>query len=119
MAKSQNRTRRYPIRISLRTTPETRAKLEEAAAKTGRSLSGELELRLERSFSDENLLVQILGGPEAQALALIQAANIRLVAAESEAQGLFMNERNFRLQRRLKDAIELQFPTKDKAKPFS
>jgi hypothetical protein len=40
--------KRHPL--NMRTTKELREKLEQAAAKSGRSLVGEVEYRLERSF---------------------------------------------------------------------
>ena len=38
---------------STRITPETRARLEEGAAQSGRSLAQEIEVRLEQSFAEE------------------------------------------------------------------
>ena len=38
---------------STRITPETRARLDEAAAQSGRSLAQEIEFRLEQSFAEE------------------------------------------------------------------
>ena len=38
---------------STRITPETRARLEEAAAQSGRSMAQEIELRLEQSFIED------------------------------------------------------------------
>jgi hypothetical protein len=42
--------------LSLRTTPHMRAKLEAAASENGRSLTAEIEHRLERSFDEEAVL---------------------------------------------------------------
>lgn len=51
-SKAANRIgRRAPL--SLRTTEDLREKLEKAASVSGRSLTAELEHRLERSFTDE------------------------------------------------------------------
>lgn len=44
--------------LSLRVTPEVRMKLDQAAAQTGRSISQEAELRLERSFDRQDLLCE-------------------------------------------------------------
>lgn len=52
--------RRAPL--GLRTTDELRTKLDEAASNSGRSLSQEVELRLERSFETEFLVTALVGG---------------------------------------------------------
>ncbi len=41
------------VPLNMRTTRETREKLEKSAAESGRSLAQEVEYRLERSFADE------------------------------------------------------------------
>src|SRR5262245_23312551 len=41
------------VGMSLRITPETKARLEKAANRSGRSLSQEAELRIEQSFQKE------------------------------------------------------------------
>ena len=51
---SEREGKRYPLNI--RTTRETREKLEAAAARSGRSLAQEMEARLERSFDFEHWL---------------------------------------------------------------
>ena len=48
--------------LTTRITEKTRLQLEEAAAETGRSLSQEIELRLERSFEQEDAKVDEFGG---------------------------------------------------------
>jgi TraY domain len=60
--------KRYPL--NMRTTRETRERLEAAAIASGRSLVQEVEFRLERSFVQENAL----GGPEMMRLAFQMAA---------------------------------------------
>lgn len=50
--------KRYPL--NMRTTKETRERLEAAAAANGRSLAQEVETRLEQSFADQ----ERFGGPE-------------------------------------------------------
>jgi hypothetical protein len=50
--------KRYPL--NMRTTRETRERLEAAASANGRSLAQEVEARLERSFTEE----MALGGPQ-------------------------------------------------------
>ena len=59
---------------STRITPETRAKLEAAAAQSGRSLAQEIEFRLEQSFEGD----EALGGRQLRALfgLLGNAANL-------------------------------------------
>jgi Arc-like DNA binding domain len=46
--------KRYPL--NMRTTKEMRDKLERAAAESGRSLVGEVEYRLERSFDRDEVV---------------------------------------------------------------
>jgi hypothetical protein len=64
MAKQSRRGRRPKdqkrIPLSMRTTPSTRAQLEAAAAKNGRSITQEAEIRLGQSFSTQDLLDQVL-----------------------------------------------------------
>jgi hypothetical protein len=50
--------KRHPL--NMRTTKETRLRLEKAAALAGRSLAQEVEARLERSFDRESLLPDVL-----------------------------------------------------------
>jgi len=45
--------------IGFRATPELRRKLEEAASQNGRSLSAELESRLETSFAQSDLIERL------------------------------------------------------------
>jgi TraY domain len=59
--------KRYPL--NMRTTRETRERLEAAAAANGRSLAQEVEVRLERSFAEE----QGFGGPAMLAMANLMA----------------------------------------------
>ena len=49
--------------MGFRPTPEIRGKLEEAAKANGRSMSQEVEHRLERSFSEEDYLALLYGDP--------------------------------------------------------
>ncbi len=65
-----------------RPTPEIRAKLEAAARENGRSLSQEIESRLERSLGQEEDLYRSFGGKHIYALARILAAAV--MAAESQ-----------------------------------
>ncbi len=76
--------------ISLRVTPSLREKADNAALEAGRSLSQEIELRLEQSFARDDLA----GGPA-------QASLLRLIAAS--ASGLGKTIRQFDL---LVQAIE-------------
>lgn len=48
------------VPLSLRVTPAMKESLEEAAGKNGRSLTQEIELRLERSFERQDLLRDML-----------------------------------------------------------
>src|SRR5262245_30426832 len=47
------------VQIGVRITPEIRKRLETAIAANGRSLTQEAEHRIERSFSDEGLVVSL------------------------------------------------------------
>ncbi len=49
------------VPLSLRVTPETKAKLDKTAADSGRSQSQEAEMRLEQSFEGERMLQDIEG----------------------------------------------------------
>jgi hypothetical protein len=48
------------FQVGIRVTPEVKNRLDEAAARTGRSQSQEAEFRLEHSFDRENVLVDAL-----------------------------------------------------------
>jgi hypothetical protein len=61
--------KRYPL--NMRTTRETRERLEAAAAANGRSLAQEVEFRIDRSFAEE----AGFGGPEMRRQAFLMAAS--------------------------------------------
>ena len=69
--------------ISTRVTSDTREALEGAAAKSGRSLSQEIECRLRRSFDEERKIVDILGGPESYAFLRLIAQSIDMTARQA------------------------------------
>jgi hypothetical protein len=71
--------KRYPL--NMRTTKETRDKLEAAAVASGRSLVQEVEARLERSFQQE----AALGTPELARLAFQMAANFAVATGGTSA----------------------------------
>lgn len=48
--------------LSVRLTPEGRARLEKAASASGRSLAQEVEMRLEKSFGEDVFIDQLFGG---------------------------------------------------------
>jgi hypothetical protein len=52
--------KRYPL--NMRTTKETRDRIESAARASGRSLVQEVEHRLEQSFQDDDRLTEAFGG---------------------------------------------------------
>jgi hypothetical protein len=54
--------KRHPL--NMRTTAETRERLEASAAASGRSLAQEVEYRLEQSFSWEEVVERAFGGPD-------------------------------------------------------
>ena len=69
--------------MSFRVTPEFKAKLDQAANESGRSLAQEIELRLERSFDEERHLTDILElgfGQQAAALMLAIGHVVREMA---------------------------------------
>jgi hypothetical protein len=59
------------IGMSLRVTPDIKQRLERSALETGRSLSQEAELRLERSFRDDDLLPQLMAAAYGEKLAAV------------------------------------------------
>jgi hypothetical protein len=60
--------KRHPL--NMRTTKETRERLEASAVANGRSLAQEVEFRLERSFAEE----VAFGGPEMHRLAILMVS---------------------------------------------
>jgi hypothetical protein len=81
-AKGAGGGKRHPL--NMRTTKETRERLEAAASTNGRSLAQEVEVRLERSFTEEGAL----GGPDMRRLAYLMISAFatagRLSAAGKE-----------------------------------
>jgi TraY domain len=76
------------VGLSLRVTPETKRALDAAAAASGRSLSQEAEMRLERAFQDEQLLPQLLDlayGRDTAGLLLLIGECLRDTAAHAAA----------------------------------
>jgi TraY domain len=69
--------KRHPL--NMRTTLETRQRLEAAAAANGRSLAQEVEARLERSFVEE----AALGGPEMVRLAYLMTTAFATAASRA------------------------------------
>lgn len=59
--------------IGLRTTPELKERLERIAAATGRSLSQEIEFRLERSLQEDDALRREFGDERTQRILRIMA----------------------------------------------
>lgn len=57
------------VSISLRVTPETKARLEAAAQQSGRSISQEAELRLEQSFRDQDAMLSAMENAYGRSLA--------------------------------------------------
>ncbi len=69
--------------LGFRPTPEIRAKLEEAAAVADRSLSQEIESRLERSFEREESLYEAFGGRRSFTLGKVIANVASLIESSS------------------------------------
>jgi TraY domain len=63
--------------LQARITEELRARLEQAAAQNGRSLSQEAQLRLQKSFSASAKLEKAWGPPDAKALAYLVSRIVR------------------------------------------
>lgn len=70
--------------IPVRTTPKARARLQDAAKAAGRSLTQEIEQRLERSLLEENAL----GGPRTASFFQAAAALIQRVEDTTKASWL-------------------------------
>lgn len=77
--------KRHPL--NMRTTQEMRAKLEAAAAKSGRSLAQEVEYRLDQSFLEDAIIARVFGGPEVHEI-------IRLAVAAFYHEGAMEAHRN-------------------------
>ena len=63
------------VQLKLRFSERLRARLEKAAAKTDNSLNTEIIRRLERSFAEEDVIAEALGGHELRHLALSFASS--------------------------------------------
>jgi hypothetical protein len=72
--------KRHPL--NMRTTAESRSRLEEAANESGRSLVQEVEHRLEKTFAMEEFLSGLFGGPHTVRLLTVLGAAIREVEAQ-------------------------------------
>ncbi len=82
--KSPMTGKRYPL--NMRTTFETRQRLEQAAIDSGRSLAAEAEARLEQSFRDQDFLIASLEqvyGRELAGLLLVLGDAMRPTAAHA------------------------------------
>lgn len=71
--------------FSLRVSAQRRTELEQAAAESGRSISQELEMRIEQGARD----TQILGGPQTVNLLRMMAAAAQLIEARSNGKRWF------------------------------
>ncbi len=69
--------------MGFRPTPQIRAKLEQAAHENGRSMSQEVEARLEASFLDEEARNREMGGKELQALFRLLGAAAEIIEART------------------------------------
>ena len=79
------------VPLGLRVTTEMRAKLNEAATASGRSLSQEAELRLEHSFKSQDILMEALDlayGRHLTALLMILARAMQ----EAGTRGVFISQ---------------------------
>jgi hypothetical protein len=63
--------------FTTRIRPDLRAKLDEAAKKSGHSLSQEVEIRLSDSFTEEGRMEDVFGSPENYYLMRIVAASMQ------------------------------------------
>jgi TraY domain len=81
---------RRRIAMSMRISPKTREKIEAEAAKSGRSLTQEIELRLEQGFRDEDrapLFHDVVYGPQAAAFLGIIGRTLREVTSMARHYG--------------------------------
>ena len=69
--------------MGFRPTPQIRAKLEQAAHENGRSMSQEVEARLEASFLDEEARDREMGGKELHALFRLLGAAAEIIEART------------------------------------
>jgi hypothetical protein len=68
------------VPLSLRVTPQLKARLDAAADETGRSQTQEIEFRLERSFDRQDLLLDVLAnafGPQTAELLVVLGRALR------------------------------------------
>ena len=65
--------------LSTRITSNLRTRLEEAAEETGRSLSQEIEFRLEQSFKDDEAVHEALGGKHVYALMRLLGSAVLII----------------------------------------
>ena len=81
--------------LSLRVTPLMKEKLEGAALNSGRSLTQEIELRLEQSFLKSEHAIETLAaayGPQVAAVLAVLADTMHFVAAHATWQVLMPSE---------------------------
>lgn len=81
--------KRHPL--NMRTTAELRRRLEDAAKKSGMSLTQEVERRLDHSFAGADVVAQVLGGAEFRQMAINLAASFSR-GARHEARRLELPE---------------------------
>ncbi len=82
------------MHFGFRCTPEMKQAIEEAAGRSGRSMSQEVEFRLERSFDREELLPDALTlayGPELGATLLL-IGNAMVAARNAAAEGEWLTD---------------------------
>jgi len=100
---SPDEGKRYTL--SLRVSEERRWELEQAAAESGRSISQELEMRIEQGARD----TRILGGPQMTNLFRMMAAAAQLIEARSKDKNWFSDYEVFisvrEAWRRIIDAV--------------
>jgi hypothetical protein len=72
--------------FTFRVTEKLREQLEGAAGEADLSVSEEIERRLEKSFSDKNVVEELLGGPETLRLLMTIGQAIRMVEGTTGKQ---------------------------------
>jgi hypothetical protein len=86
------------VQIGVRISPALRVQLERAADKSGRSLTQESELRIERSFDRAGTLLELLRatyGPQLAAVLSILGETLRMVIAHATAHLLTPSDSEF------------------------
>lgn len=96
--------------ISFRTTPEIRAFLEKSASANGRSLSQEIEARIDASHIAEQVVQRFFGGEKTHTLFMNIASNLKSIEEKHGARWFEApDDIAEKIERDLKRALSSQF----------